>query len=94
MARRVGGELRQGQGLRQLPLPAGPIPFAVAQRKGADLHGNQVGPQGVKQGPGPGIPLRIAVHRADEGEALIGDIFPNGVFPQLMVGSNHQPIFR
>ncbi len=75
---RPGGQF--GQGVRQLPLPAGSVLPAVAQGKGADLHGDQVRPQVVEEFPGPGLAPGVAVDRADEDEAKIGDIFPNGVF--------------
>ena len=55
-----------GQGFGQLPLPAGPVPPAVAQGKGADLYGNQLRPQVVKEPPGPGLAPGVAVDRADE----------------------------
>ncbi len=71
---------------RQLPLPAGTVLPAVAQGKGADLHGDQVRPQVVEEFPGPGLAPGVAVDRADEDEAKIGDIFPNGVSPQYLSG--------
>ena len=79
MKGRPGGQLGQGEG--QLPLPPGPVLQAVAQGKWADLHGDQVRPQVVEEYSGPGLAPGVAVDSADEGEAKIGDIFPNGVFP-------------
>ena len=69
-----GGALRQfGQSGGQLPLPPGPVLPAVAQGKGADLHGDQLRPQVVEEFPGPGLAPGVAVDRADEGQTITAD---------------------
>ena len=71
-----GRALRQfGQAAGQLPLPPGPVLPAVAQGKGADLYGDQVRSQVVKEFPGPGLAPGVAVDRADEHQTITGDRF-------------------